>query len=80
VAGQTLIGRIGSVTIRVPGGERPGEVQFVVQGIRHHYIAYCREPVAIGERVLVIDERGFRQVDVEPWPEPGRDLLPELPR
>jgi hypothetical protein len=80
MAGQTLIGRIGSVTIRVPGEGRPGEVRLVVQGIRHHYIAYCREPVAIGEQVLVINERGFRQVDVEPWPEPGGDLRSELSR
>ena len=72
VTGPSLIGRTGSVTIRVPGGARPGEVRLVVQGIPHHYIAYCRVPLTIGTEVLVIDDRGTRQVDIEPWTEPGR--------
>jgi hypothetical protein len=67
VAGRSLVGRTGSVTVRVPGGDRPGEVRLVVQGIPHHYIAYCPEPVAIGDKVLVVDDRGARQVDVTPW-------------
>jgi membrane protein implicated in regulation of membrane protease activity len=68
VTGRALVGRTGSVTVRVPGGDRPGEVRLVVQGIPHHYIAYCREPLAIGDKVLVVDARGARQVDVTLWP------------
>jgi membrane protein implicated in regulation of membrane protease activity len=73
VAGQTLVGRVGLVTVRVRGGPLPGEVRLVVQGIPHYYIAYCGQALAVGEQVLVINNRGARQVDVEPWHEPGLD-------
>jgi membrane protein implicated in regulation of membrane protease activity len=74
VAGQRLIGRIGVVTTRVRGGASPGEIRVVVEGLPHYYIAYCAEPVAVGEEVLVINSRGARQVDVEPWLMPGADI------
>jgi membrane protein implicated in regulation of membrane protease activity len=67
VAGQGLIGKIGSVTTRVRGGDRPGEVRVVVAGLPHHYIAFCHEALPVGTKVLVIGTRGARQVDVEPW-------------
>jgi hypothetical protein len=67
VAGQGLIGRIGLVTTRVRGGASPGEIRVVVEGLPHYYIAYCEVPVAVGEEVLIINSRGARQVDVEPW-------------
>jgi membrane protein implicated in regulation of membrane protease activity len=73
VTGQTLVGKVGLVTVRVRGGPLPGEVRLVVQGIPHYYIAYCGQALAVGERVLVINNRGARQVDVEPWQEPGLD-------
>ena len=73
MAGQTLVGRVGLVTVRVRGGTLPGEVRLVVQGIPHYYIAYCGQALAVGEQVLVINNRGARQVDVEPWHEPGLD-------
>jgi membrane protein implicated in regulation of membrane protease activity len=74
VAGQRLIGRIGVVTTRVRGGASPGEIRVVVEGLPHYYIAYCAEQVAVGEEVLVINSRGARQVDVEPWLMPGADI------
>jgi membrane protein implicated in regulation of membrane protease activity len=73
VAGQTLVGKLGSVTTRVRGGALPGEIRVVVQGIPHYYIAYCGQPLAVGEQVLVINNRGARQVDVEPWRQSGSD-------
>jgi hypothetical protein len=76
VAGQGLIGKVGSVTTRVRGGDRPGEVRVVVAGLPHHYIAFCPEALPVGTRVLVVGTRGARQVDVEPWAEwavPGND-------
>lgn len=73
---QTLVGRRGSVTARIPGGPRPGEIRLVVQGIPHHYLAYCPEPAELGTHVLVIHNRGSLQVDVEPWPEHGVGRLP----
>jgi hypothetical protein len=51
----------------VRGGVKPGEVRIVVAGIPHHYIAYCPVPVAAGTPILVINNRGRRQIDVEPW-------------
>jgi membrane protein implicated in regulation of membrane protease activity len=74
VTGQSLIGRVGRVTHRVRGGESPGEVRVVVEGLPHYYIAYCAEPVAAGQHVLVINSRGARQVDVEPWQDKGPDI------
>ena len=70
---QTLVGKVGLVTTRVQGGSLPGEVRLVVQGIPHYYIAYCGQALAVGEQVLVINNRGARQIDVEPWQQPGPD-------
>jgi membrane protein implicated in regulation of membrane protease activity len=68
VRGQTLVGRIGTVVHAVRGGSRPGEVRVVVAGIAHYYIAYAARAIPAGSEVLVINHRGARQVDVEPWP------------
>jgi membrane protein implicated in regulation of membrane protease activity len=67
VRGQALVGKIGVVITAVRGGDRAGEIRVVVQGIRHHYLAYATEPIPVGVQVLVINYRGARQVDVEPW-------------
>jgi membrane protein implicated in regulation of membrane protease activity len=68
VRGQTLVGRVGTVVHAVRGGPRPGEVRVVVAGIAHYYIAYAVSAIPVGAEVLVINSRGARQVDVEPWP------------
>jgi membrane protein implicated in regulation of membrane protease activity len=76
VAGQELIGKIGSVTTRVRGGDLAAEVRVVVAGLPHHYLAYCPEALAVGTKVLVVGTRGARQIDVEPWTQwavPGND-------
>lgn len=52
----------------VRGGSLPGEVRVVVEGIAHYFIAYAAAAVPAGAEVLVINYRGARQVDVEPWP------------
>jgi len=67
--GQSLVGRVGTVVVAVRGGELPGEVRVVVEGLPHYYIAYCGEAVLKGQHVLVINSRGSRQLDVEPWDE-----------
>jgi membrane protein implicated in regulation of membrane protease activity len=69
----TAVGLVGIVVSRVRGGRQPGEVRVVHGGIPHAYIAYAATPLAVGEQVLVINSRGARQVDVEPWTMP----LPE---
>lgn len=71
MTGQTLVGRTGSVTTRVRGGDLPGEVKVVVAGLPHYYVAYCTRPLPLGATVLVINSRGARRIDVEPWDGPG---------
>ena len=68
MARQTLVGRLGSVVSAIRGGTRPGEVRVMVEGIAHYYLAYAATAVPAGSQVLVINNRGARQVDVEPWP------------
>lgn len=68
VLGQTLVGRVATVVHAVRGGPRPGEVRIVVAGIAHYYIAYAVGPIPVGAEVLIINSRGARQIDVEPWP------------
>ena len=68
VHGQALVGKLGTVIIAVRGGSRPGEVRIVAAGIAHYYLAYAAAPIPVGAEVLVINNRGGRQVDVEPWP------------
>jgi membrane protein implicated in regulation of membrane protease activity len=65
---QTLVGRVGTVVNAIRGGRLPGEVRVVVEGIAHYYLAYAETSVPAGSEVLVINNRGARQVDVEPWP------------
>jgi hypothetical protein len=43
-------------------------VRVVVEGIAHYYIAYATVPLPAGAEVLVINNRGARHIDVEPWP------------
>jgi membrane protein implicated in regulation of membrane protease activity len=67
VRGQSLVGKIGTVVSAVRGGHGPGEVRIVVNGIAHYCIAYATAAIPLGTEVLVINSRGVRQVDVEPW-------------
>jgi hypothetical protein len=67
VESQQIVGRTGVVKTAVRGGEKPGEVRVVVEGIPHYYIAYCATAIAVGAAILVINNRGQRRIDVEPW-------------
>jgi hypothetical protein len=74
VARQVLVGKVGSVIRAIRGGSLPGEVRLVVEGIPHYLIAYSAQAVSSGTEVLVINSRGARQIDVEPWPSPQADI------
>jgi membrane protein implicated in regulation of membrane protease activity len=63
-----LVGRIGTVVSAIRGGQRAGEVRVVVEGLAHYYLAFAAQAVPAGAEVLIINNRGARQVDVEPWP------------
>lgn len=68
VTGQSLVGAVGVVHIRLRGGEEPGEVRVVVEGLPHYYLAFSTTAVEVGQHIVVIHNRGNGQVDVEPWP------------
>ena len=63
-----IVGRVGRIVHGVRGGTLPGEVRVVVDGLAHYYLAYAVTAIPAGTDVLVIHNRGARQVDVEPWP------------
>lgn len=64
---EELLGKLGEVVVRIEGGNEPGEVSLLVDGIRERYFALARDEVPVGRRVLVVHHRGDRTVDVEPW-------------
>jgi membrane protein implicated in regulation of membrane protease activity len=68
VVSESVVGRVGTVVNGIRGGQRPGEVRLMVAGIAHYYLAYAATALPAGTDVLVINNRGARQVDVEPWP------------
>jgi hypothetical protein len=57
-------GCVGTVTVRIAGGEVPGEVQVYVRGTWELFIAYALEPTERGAEVRVDASRGHRAVDV----------------
>lgn len=72
-----MVGKVGTVSIGIRGGDLPGEVRVVVEGIAHYYLGYAATALPAGTEVLVINNRGARQVDVEPWPSVPRTVTPE---
>jgi hypothetical protein len=65
---HAVVGRAGTVTIRICGGDRPGEVRVTVRGTVEQFIAYADLPLEVGQAVLVYRSRGHRDVDVMPDP------------
>jgi hypothetical protein len=59
-------GCFGVVTIRIPGGGKPGEARVFVRGGHELHIAYSPESLAVGAQVRVDRSRGARAVDVTP--------------
>ena len=61
---HAVVGRSGTVTIEIGGGDLPGEVRVEVRGTVEQFIAYADSPLAVGQAVLVYRSRGHRDVDV----------------
>ncbi|HTW97791.1 MAG TPA: hypothetical protein VMD59_03385 [Acidimicrobiales bacterium] len=57
-------GKVGFVTVAIPGAGRAGEVRVAIRGGTEHFIAYAEQPIARGSEVLIIADRGARAVDV----------------
>lgn len=58
-----LIGRTGKVTLATRGTAGPGKV--CIDDTRYVVIAWSIEPLAKGEPVLIINQRGVMTFDVE---------------
>jgi hypothetical protein len=69
ISDDEVIGRSGTVTTRIRGGELPGEVVVAVRGGTESFIAYADEEIPRGETILVFRSRGPRAIDVTPYPE-----------
>jgi membrane protein implicated in regulation of membrane protease activity len=64
---ESVIGCVGSLTVATRGRAGAGEVLVTVRGSRETYLAWSQESLPRGTDVLVIDVRGPRTVQVEPW-------------
>jgi membrane protein implicated in regulation of membrane protease activity len=71
---EALIGCIGVITVATRGTAGPGEVHCKVRGGTESFIAWSPEPLAKGTRVLIIESRGLRTVDVSAWSDPLDDF------
>jgi hypothetical protein len=67
MADDAVIGQVGTVLVRVRGGDLPGEIATTVRGTRETLIAFADAPLERGMQVLVVAIRGPRQVDVVAW-------------
>jgi hypothetical protein len=64
---EAVVGTLGTVIVRVRGGDLPGEIVTTVRGTRETFIAYADTVLERGASVLVISSRGQRAVDVIAW-------------
>ncbi|GGP62523.1 MULTISPECIES: hypothetical protein [Streptomyces] len=71
---DAVIGCTGEVLIGTRGSGGPGEVLVRVRGGSETFLAWSEEPLPRGARVLVVDSRGTRQVDVIEWSDPLDEL------
>lgn len=67
---EAVIGCTGELVIATRGAAGPGEVLVRVRGGSETFLAWSTEPLPKGARVLVIESRGFREVDVIEWADP----------
>jgi hypothetical protein len=67
---EAVIGCIGELLLGTRGSAGPGEVLVRVRGGTETFLAWSDTPLERGSRVLVVDSRGTRQVDVIEWTEP----------
>ena len=64
---ESLIGLVGFVTVPIPSGG-PGEVMVSVRGGTEAFAAWSDEPIPKHTRVVVIEDRTARSVNVTPVP------------
>ena len=64
---DATIGVVGVLTVATRGDKGAGEVLIKVRGGSECFIAWSDNPLARGTKVLVINHRGSRTVDVIEW-------------
>jgi hypothetical protein len=79
VPDDAVIGCVGVLHVGTRGQGGPGEAVVQVRGGSEAFLAWSEEPLAKGTRVLVVESRGQRAVDVVAFPEP-EDPLDALDR
>jgi hypothetical protein len=80
--GSTVVGSVGQLIVPTRGAAGAGEVLLVVGGAPEAYLAWSDTAMPRGTRVLVVDLRGARTVDVVAWDsrsETAPRPLPEVP-
>jgi hypothetical protein len=70
VRDESAIGTVGVLSIATRGSAGPGEVRIKIRGGSEHFLAWSENPLPRGAKVLVIDYRGPRTVDVMEWADP----------
>ena len=75
---EALIGSIGVLSVATRGTAGPGEVHCKVRGGTESFIAWSPEPLPKGTKVLVIESRGHRTVDVSAWSDPLDDFAGDI--
>jgi hypothetical protein len=65
-ADESLVGKVGRVTVSVPTGG-PGEVLLPVRGGTEAFAAWSDEPIARHSRVVVVESLSARSVFVTPF-------------
>jgi hypothetical protein len=74
-ADRSPIGLVGRIVTASRGPDGPGEVELHVRGGRETFIAISREPIPVGDSVMVLTDLGPRKVEVCPWNDPLAGIL-----
>ncbi len=67
---DAVVGCTGVLEIGTRGEAGPGEVLVRVRGGTESFLAWSAQPLERGTKVLVVESRGQRQVDVIVWADP----------
>ncbi|MDI5965642.1 hypothetical protein POF50_019875 [Streptomyces sp. SL13] len=67
---EAVVGCCGVLEIGTRGDAGPGEVLVRVRGGTETFLAWSAQPLVRGTKVLVVESRGVRQVDVIEWADP----------
>jgi len=79
VPDDAVIGCVGVLHVGTRGQRGPGEAVVKVRGGSEAFLAWSEQPLAKGTRILVVESRGERAVDVIAFPD-AEDPLDELDR